>query len=49
MLCVHPTCQHTNPHAVIEGPELAVGATHSKIRRDGYRRTAGSVAYPDKP
>ena len=48
-LLVPPTCQHTNPHAVIEGPELAVGAAHSKIRRDGYRRTVDSVAYLDRP
>jgi len=33
---VHPTRQHTNPHAVIEGPELAVAAVHAKVRRDGY-------------
>ncbi|WP_127353958.1 hypothetical protein [Actinacidiphila soli] len=33
---VHPTCQHTNPQPVIEGPELAVSRLHAKVRRDGY-------------
>jgi len=33
---VHPTRQHTNPQAIIEGPELAVSAVHAKVRRDGY-------------
>ena len=34
---VRPTCQHTNPQPVIEGPELAVSAVHAKLRREGYR------------
>jgi hypothetical protein len=36
-LLVHPTCQHTNPQPVIEGPELAVAPVYAKVRRDGYR------------
>jgi site-specific DNA recombinase len=35
---VQPTCQQTNPKPIIEGPELMVAATHTKVRRDGYRK-----------
>ena len=37
-LLVRPTCQHPNPHAVIEGPELAITPVHGKVRREGYGR-----------
>jgi hypothetical protein len=33
---VHPTRQHTNPQAVIEGPLLAGAGVHAKVRRAGY-------------
>jgi transposase len=36
---VHPTCQHTNPQPVIEGPEFAVARVHAKVRREGYHRS----------
>lgn len=38
MFCVHPTRHYANPNLLVHGLLVSVAPTHSKIRRDGYRR-----------
>lgn len=39
-LCwAHPARQYKNPNLLVNGPEVAVKPTHTKIRRNGYLKS----------